>query len=123
MKSTKTQRLEANGWKIGTAEELVGLTREERAYVELRIRLSDAVRRLRWQRSMTQAQVASLLRSSQIRIAKAEAADESVSLDLLIRSLLALGATDHDLARVIHGQRARRQLHLCSDDNYTCASW
>jgi predicted XRE-type DNA-binding protein len=103
MKSTKRDRLEANGWKIGTAEELLGLSREEAAYIELRIRLSDAVRTLRRQRSMTQVQVARLLHSSQSRIAKAEAADESVSLDLLIRSLLALGATDHDLAQVIHG--------------------
>lgn len=104
MKSAKKERLEVNGWKVGTAEELLGLSPEEAAYVELRIRLSDAVRALRRRRSMTQAQVAALLRSSQSRIAKAEAADESVSLDLLIRSLLALGATDHDLAQAIHGR-------------------
>jgi len=55
---------------------------------------------------MTQLQLAELLRSSQSLIAKAESADESVSLDLLIRTLLALGASDRDLAEVIAGDRA-----------------
>jgi hypothetical protein len=39
--------------------------------------------------------------SSQSRIAKMEAADSSVWLDLLIRSLLTLGATTKDIARAL----------------------
>jgi len=46
-------------------------------------------------------QVAKRLGSSQSRVAKMEAGDTSVSLDLLIRSLLALGATRRDIARAI----------------------
>jgi transcriptional regulator with XRE-family HTH domain len=45
--------------------------------------------------------MAQLLGSSQSRVAKIENGDTSVSLDLLIRSLLALGATRKELARMI----------------------
>ena len=104
MDEEKRARLETQGWKVGSTEELLGLTPEESAYVELRLKLSDAVRALRRKKHLTQAQLAEMLQSSQSRVAKAEAADETVSLDLLIRSLLALGATDRDLAEVITGK-------------------
>jgi len=107
MDEEEKARLEAQGWKVGSAEELLGLTPEEAVYVELRLKLSDAVRELRRRKHLTQAQLAELLQSSQSRVAKAEAADETVSLDLLIRSLLALGATDQDLAEVITGKLAK----------------
>ena len=45
-----------------------------------------------------------MVHSSQSRVAKMEGGDPSVSLDLLIRSLLALGASARDLARAISGQ-------------------
>ena len=104
MDKNKQTRLEAQGWKVGTAEEFLGLTSEETAYVELRLRLSDAVRQLRKKKRLTQVQLAELLHSSQSRIAKVEAADESVSLDLLVRSLFVLGASNQDLAKVITGK-------------------
>jgi predicted XRE-type DNA-binding protein len=106
MDPEKKARLESQGWKVGSAEEFLGLTPEEAAYVELRLKLSDAVREYRKKKRLTQTQLAELLQSSQSRVAKAEAADESVSLDLLIRSLLALGATQQDLAEVIAGRAA-----------------
>lgn len=101
MEKEKKARLEAHGWRVGSTEEFLGLSADETAYVELRLKLSDAVRDLRKKRHLTQVQLAELLESSQSRIAKVEAADQSVSLDLLIRSLLALGATHQDLAKVI----------------------
>ena len=107
MDEEKRARLEARGWKVGSTEELLGLTPEESAYIELRLKLSDAVRELRKKKRLTQIQLAELLQSSQSRVAKAEAADETVSLDLLIRSLLALGATDRNLAEVITGKLAK----------------
>ena len=106
MDPEKKARLESQGWRVGSAEEFLGLTPEEAAYVELRLKLSDAVREYRKKKRLTQTQLAELLQSSQSRVAKAEAADESVSLDLLIRSLLALGATPQDLAEVIAGRAA-----------------
>jgi hypothetical protein len=107
MDKEKKARLEAHGWRVGSTQEFLGLTSEETAYIELRLKLSDAVRECRRKRRLTQVQLAELLQSSQSRVAKVEAADESVSLDLLIRSLLALGATHQDLAKVIGGGVAR----------------
>ncbi|MEP7012731.1 MAG: helix-turn-helix transcriptional regulator [Acidobacteriota bacterium] len=103
MDPNKKARLEAQGWKFGSAEEFLGMTPEESAYVELRLKLSEAVRQVRATRHVTQLQLARRLQSSQDRVAKAESAEEPVSLDLLIRSLLAMGITNRDLARVIAG--------------------
>jgi predicted XRE-type DNA-binding protein len=107
MDKEKKARLEARGWRVGSAEEFLGLAPEETAYIELKLKLSDAVREYRKKKRLTQVQLAELLQSSQSRIAKVEAADESVSLDLLIRTLLVLGATHHDLAKLITARVAR----------------
>jgi hypothetical protein len=48
--------------------------------------------------------LAKAMRSSQSRVAKMEAGDPTVSLDLLVQSLLALGASNRDLGQIIgHG--------------------
>lgn len=107
MRAEKKQRLEAAGWRVGSTEELLGLTAEEATLVDLRLRLADAVRLRRKESHLTQAQFASLLGSSQSRVAKVEAAAESVSLDLLILSFLALGATAGELAAVIGNTEQR----------------
>lgn len=101
MKPEKRKRLERKGWKVGSTGEFLELTPQEVALVELRLKLADAVKLLRKDKHLTQAQLAGLLGSSQSRVAKVEAAADSVSLDLLIRSYLAMGATTDDLARVI----------------------
>lgn len=103
MKLDKRKRLEEAGWRVGNADDFLGLSPEETEYIELRIRLSDAVKRLRNERKVTQVELAARMGSSQSRLAKAEAADTSVSLDLLIRSFLALGASRKDLAKAIAG--------------------
>ena len=107
MDKKKRARLEARGWRVGSTEEFLGLSPEETAYMDLKLKLSDAVREFRKKRQLTQSQLAALLQSSQSRIAKIEAADESVSLDLLVRSLLVLGATHQDLAKLITAELAR----------------
>jgi len=104
MLKSKRQKLEARGWRLGTAQEFLGLSDEENAYVELRLRLADSLRLRRQRRNLSQAELARMVRSSQSRIAKMEGGDPSVSLDLLIRTLLALGASIRDLARAINGQ-------------------
>ncbi len=103
MKQDKRNRLEKAGWRVGNADELLGLSPEEAEYIDLRIRLGEAVRQLRKKKELTQVELAARMGSSQSRMAKAEAADSSVSLDLLVRYLLALGATRQDLARAIAG--------------------
>jgi predicted transcriptional regulator len=103
MRRGKKERLEAKGWKFGTAQEFLRLSDEETAYVELRLRLADSLRRRRQKRNLSQTDLAKLLHSSQSRVAKMEGGDPSVSIDLLIRSLLALGVSNRDLARTISG--------------------
>jgi ribosome-binding protein aMBF1 (putative translation factor) len=103
MRRSKRQRLEEKGWRLGTAQEFLGLSDEETAYVELRMRLADSLRRRRQKRKLSQTDLAKLLHSSQSRVAKMEGGDPSVSIDLLVRSLLALGASSRDLARTISG--------------------
>ena len=103
MRRKKKEKLEARGWRFGTAQEFLGLSNEEAAYVELRLRLAGSLRRRRQKRNLSQADLAELLHSSQSRIAKMEGGDPSVSLDLLIRSLLAMGVSSRELARTISG--------------------
>lgn len=101
MREDKRRRLEAKGWKLGTAQEFLQLSAEEAAYVELKVRLALGLREWRRRRNLTQAELAKRLQSSQSRIAKMEAGDPSVSLDLLIRSLLTLGASRRELSQIM----------------------
>ena len=101
MERTKRKRLEAAGWQAGSAADFVRLNHEEAAYVELRVRLSDALKARRLASRLSQEAVATAITSSQSRIAKMEAADPSVSLDLLIRALIALGASLAELGRIM----------------------
>jgi ribosome-binding protein aMBF1 (putative translation factor) len=101
MNTTKQKRLEAQGWKVGSASEFLGLSPEEAAYVELKLTLSKRLRETRREKNLSQHQLAELLKSSQSRVAKMEAGDPTVSLDLLVRSLLALGASRKTLSRML----------------------
>jgi DNA-binding XRE family transcriptional regulator len=101
VREEKRRRLEARGWKIGTAKEFLRLSAEEAAYIDLKVRLATSLRERRRRRRLTQAGLARRLQSSQSRIAKMEAGDPSVSLDLLVRSLLLLGASRRELSRII----------------------
>ena len=101
VRKEKRRRLEAKGWKFGTAQEFLRLSDEEAAYIDLKARLATGLRTRRRRRTLTQADLAKRLQSSQSRIAKMEAGDPSVSLDLLIRSLLILGTSRRELSRII----------------------
>jgi ribosome-binding protein aMBF1 (putative translation factor) len=90
MDCSKRKKLEAKGWKVGTVQEFLGLSAEESALIELKLHLAERVRHRRKSLKLTQTALARRLKSSQSRVAKMEAGDPSVSLDLLVRSLLAL---------------------------------
>ncbi|MFL6713815.1 MAG: helix-turn-helix domain-containing protein [Sulfurifustis sp.] len=100
MRKAKMARLERKGWKVGGADEFLGLSAEESRYLELKLELSRKLRERREARNLTQAGLAKQLSSSQSRVAKMEAGDASVSIDLLVRSLFKLGATKRDLAKM-----------------------
>jgi DNA-binding XRE family transcriptional regulator len=101
MRAGKKKRLMGRGWAVGSAADFLGLSEEEAAFVELKLALADNLRSRRLKRGMTQSQLAKRLESSQSRVAKMEAGDRSVSLDLLVRSLLTVGMTRRELAKVI----------------------
>ena len=101
MKKAKRAALQRAGWKVGSAQDFFGLSEAEAALVELKLALSRGLRERRLRRKLSQEQLAKLLGSSQSRVAKMETGDPSVSIDLLIRSLLVLGATQKEVANVI----------------------
>jgi predicted XRE-type DNA-binding protein len=101
MKATKKARLEAAGWKVGSTADFLDLSPEEAAFVDLKVALSQSLRQWRTKQKLTQSELAKRLHSSQSRVAKMEAADVTVSVDLLLRSLLKLGAKRRDIARAI----------------------
>lgn len=101
MDEAKKCRLQAAGWRVGDTAEFLGLTAEEAALVEIRLSLARRLREIRQEAGWSQVAVAERLGSSQSRVAKMEAADLSVSLDLMVRSMLALGVTAEDIGRAI----------------------
>ena len=105
MDAAKRERLEKAGFRVGTVAEFLGLTPEQSELVEIKVALSLTVRRQRGCSSLSQCQLAELIGSSQSRIAKIERGDASVSLDLLIRALIAQGMTRPELAAVIAGEQ------------------
>ena len=103
MDSKKRNRLKKAGWIVGGSENFLGLSAAESEYIDIKIYFGKYVRELRSENNITQVELAKLIESSQSRIAKLEAGDPTVSLDLQIKTLLALGASRVDLARYLKG--------------------
>ena len=101
MDRKKRKRLETAGWKVGSTKDFLKLSRKEETLVELRLALGNSLRGHRARKRISQTELAKQLGSSQSRVAKMEAGDASVSLDLQIRALVALGATRTELARAM----------------------
>jgi transcriptional regulator with XRE-family HTH domain len=94
--------LEARGYRASGVEEFLGLSKEESEYIELKLALCQALSHQRKESTLTQTQLARKLGSSQSRVAKMEKGDPTVSLDLIVKSLLAMGATKKDIAMIPH---------------------
>lgn len=101
MKLKKKQALEAAGWRVGTVRTFLDLSDTEVALVDMKIALAKNLRERRLRAGVSQVRLAELIESSQSRVAKMEAADPTVSLDLLVRALLALGARRSDIAKAV----------------------
>ena len=109
MNKAKKARLEARGWKAGGAEEFLGLSKQEAAFVEMKLALARCFRELRMRRNLSQTRLAELIGSSQSRVAKIESGDPTVTIDLMLRSVLAMGASPKQVGRVL-ATRKRIQL-------------
>jgi DNA-binding XRE family transcriptional regulator len=101
VKAAKRARLEAAGWAVGDTAEFLDLPPEQVAFIELKLALARHLRDVRVRSGRTQAEVAEIVGSSQSRVARMEAADDSVSVDLLVMSLLTLGESRDEVGTVI----------------------
>ncbi len=99
MNSARLKKLRAAGWKVGNARDFLKLSDEEAMLVELKLSLTNALKEARQKRRLSQIDLARRIGSSQSRVAKIEAGDPSVSLDLIVRALFATGATRQELQR------------------------
>lgn len=106
MKAAKRKSLEKAGWRVGTVAEFLGLSAEEASLVEMKLSLARSIKARRLKHRLSQAALAKRIGSSQSRVAKMEIADGSVSLDLLVRALLALGASRAEVGKVLASKTA-----------------
>jgi DNA-binding transcriptional regulator YiaG len=109
MDEAKRKRVEAAGWAVGSAADFLELTEDEAAFVDLKLALSDELRARREHQGLSQTALARKLGSSQSRVAKMEASDPSVTVDLLIRGLFATGAGPGDIASAIAARPTLRR--------------
>ncbi|SRR5258708_11589785 len=106
----ESKLLESRGWKIGNAREFLKLTDQEEAYVELRLKLADALKRQRMRRNLTQAD-----HGEDHEVQPVACGENGIgrcfrlSLNLLVRSLLAIGTSNKELAKVIAGSKINRK--------------
>jgi predicted XRE-type DNA-binding protein len=101
LKRRKRSTLESRGWRVGSAAEFLALSPEEAALIDIKLALSRSLRLRRTKQALSQTALARHLKTSQSRVAKMESATPSVSVDLLLRALLALGATSRDVATAL----------------------
>ena len=108
MRTAKRKKLEADGWKVGSASDFLELTEAEETLVTMKLALARNLKERRRKRRLTQSQLGKQIGSSQSRIAKMEAAEKSVSLDLLVRSLLSLGASRQDIGSIVGASTVKK---------------
>ena len=101
MDKARRKRLEAAGWKFETVEEFLSLTPDEARLIEVRLALSNALKKERKRLKLTQAQAANKLKTTQPRVSRMEAGDPSVSLEAILQYLFKLGMTNKSLGRTI----------------------
>lgn len=107
MKESKKKKLQAAGWKVGSAAEFLELSEAEEMLVNMKVALAKHVKAMRQRKKITQQQLAKLIGSSQSRVAKLETADRSVSMELLIRSLSSMGATRSQIGTIVGTRNAK----------------
>jgi hypothetical protein len=118
MDQAKRKKLEKAGWRVGSAAEFLGLSPEEAAFVDLKVALSEELRDRRSEQGLSQVELAQRMGSSQSRVAKMEASDPTVSVDLLVRALLATGATRKEIAAAMVRARPRRSRRAAARGNF-----
>ena len=88
-----------SGWVEGSVQDFLDLSDADMEFIETRRTLARQVRTLRQEQGLTQTALAARLKTSQSRVAKMEAADATVSVDLLLQTLFRLGMKRRQLAK------------------------
>jgi DNA-binding XRE family transcriptional regulator len=94
LKSTKAK----SEWVEGSVQDFLQLSNADMELIETRLAASRLLKATRQRRKLTQQALAAKLHTSQSRLAKMEAGDPSVSLDLIFKSLFSLGISRKRLA-------------------------
>jgi len=108
MKKTKRVKLQRAGWRFGTAADFLDLSKEEVQFIEIKLALAEGVRQRRLAKGLTQAELASRIGSSPSRVSFIESGDPSVSIDLMLKTLLTMGVSRAELAKIITSRKRRR---------------
>ncbi|MDZ7718529.1 MAG: helix-turn-helix transcriptional regulator [Balneolaceae bacterium] len=103
MDEKRRKELEAKGFQIGSAADFLELAPEEEAFIEIHLELSGLIKSQRKKIGWTQEQLASAIGSSQSRIAKMEAGDSGITLDLMMKALLKLGVSKQEIGKLLEG--------------------
>ncbi len=101
MDEKKRKQLEAKGWKVGSVQDFLGLSDEELVYIDMKLSLARLLKSRRKQKGLTQQELADQLHTSQSRVANMENGDPKVTVDLLIKALLALDVDRSELGKTI----------------------
>ena len=101
MHASKRKKLEAAGYQVGDAADFLGLSPEEEALINMKVKLSKQLIELRKKGGFSQGALAKMIGSSRSRVAKMEACDPSVSMDLMFKSAFALGADQTKIGKFI----------------------
>jgi len=101
MNKAKIAELKKHGWSVGSVTDFLELSPAEEAFIELKVSLAKDIQKQRQEIDMTQLQLAQCINSSQSRVAKIEKNDPSVSLDLMVKALLALRTSSAEILTTI----------------------
>ena len=101
MNKKREKELKAKGFQVTTVADFLDLTPEDMAVIEFKRALSKALKAKRLKAKASQVKFAKRLKTSQSRLAKMEAGDKSVSLDLLIRNLVKIGYSPEEIPKLM----------------------
>ena len=85
------KRRKGKTWVETDVEELLDLSAQDLVIVEFRAALALALQQARKRQKLTQENAAKVIGTSQAQVARMEAGQSSITIDRLIKALIALG--------------------------------
>jgi predicted XRE-type DNA-binding protein len=101
MNAKKRKKLEAAGYKVTDAAEWLDLSPEEEAIVSIRVNFAMEIERVCKARGITQQALAEKIGTRQSGVARMLNHPAKVTIDNLVRTLLALGTPRKRIASLI----------------------